>query len=1033
VTRRVSVLVDADITPFSRSLATAAAQTMAFSQQLRGIPNRIDVQVHVDRSGATSVGNLSAQMQSATGRTQMLVEAIGAIAPAAVPIGAAAVPVVSGLAAALGFAAVAGATAVTAFQGVGDALKYVREAELDPTKEHIEKAQQALKAIGEDAATFVFAMRDMADEFARVRDQAAKGLFPGLVDSLENMEDLLPRVETLFFAVGEALGDIADESTESLASDRWDGLVQFLTAEMRPALESLAHTAGDMAHGMAELWMAFDPLNDDFLGGLERMADTFDRWAGSLSGSQDFIEFIDYARESGPVVADAFVAIAVAMLDIAQAAAPIGGPVLKAVEALAKAISAIADSGIGTPLAALLVGMAAFNRTMAVTRTLGATAFGGMVASSAQASLGVRTLIADLALLRATTIAAMRAAPPAGFIGPLTQVQTAAVQGRQAMERMRTTMIGLGKMGAVFGGLALATSDMADGFALANTASLGLIGTMAGPYGAAAGTLVGLTLDVSKANDDLEASLKRVRAAMEGDDFQERRDSLAAMRTEVEETQGALDEFSGDPFAFISVGASLARSGVDEVSAAIDWLTGKSGEAEDSLVDLAAQTERTEYALTLVGRELGGVFDVDPSTGLASLEDLERIADRIAPAMADLGLTFDDLGNMDTEQLAEANRRIEAWLEHADSAPGKTDRFVEAIGLLGGEIEDTSTAADKLKDALDALFDPKLNVAEARDEWHAALQEIEDDLHSIENPAIKAKEALIDALQASLGDAKTEKARDRISDQIRAAQAELEVLREAGDIAGSRELFGQTEGARTNREAIRERVEAIKDLLVAEAEAGASPEKIARMFKNQAKALEDTAVEAGLSREEVRKYNRQLGLTPDLVKTTVEAVGLDDAKDGMEDYRRAADNLDGRTVTVTVNWSAKKNAGKGFAPEAWWADGGYTGDGGKYEPAGVVHRGEFVVDAEKTRAFRPWLEAIHALPGYANGGYVRAAAAAPIVTTSGVGIDYDRLAGAVLAARPLYGHVTMMPHDYNEFQRQMQADQQAAGLGGRPR
>jgi hypothetical protein len=32
-----------------------------------------------------------------------------------------------------------------------------------------------------------------------------------------------------------------------------------------------------------------------------------------------------------------------------------------------------------------------------------------------------------------------------------------------------------------------------------------------------------------------------------------------------------------------------------------------------------------------------------------------------------------------------------------------------------------------------------------------------------------------------------------------------------------------------------------------------------------------------------------------------------------------------------------------------FARGGYTGDGGKFEPAGIVHKGEYVVDAERTR------------------------------------------------------------------------------------
>lgn len=45
---------------------------------------------------------------------------------------------------------------------------------------------------------------------------------------------------------------------------------------------------------------------------------------------------------------------------------------------------------------------------------------------------------------------------------------------------------------------------------------------------------------------------------------------------------------------------------------------------------------------------------------------------------------------------------------------------------------------------------------------------------------------------------------------------------------------------------------------------------------------------------------------------------------------------------------------------ASFATGGYTGDGAKYQPAGIVHKGEFVITKEKTQKFRPILEAIHA-------------------------------------------------------------------------
>ena len=51
-----------------------------------------------------------------------------------------------------------------------------------------------------------------------------------------------------------------------------------------------------------------------------------------------------------------------------------------------------------------------------------------------------------------------------------------------------------------------------------------------------------------------------------------------------------------------------------------------------------------------------------------------------------------------------------------------------------------------------------------------------------------------------------------------------------------------------------------------------------------------------------------------------------------------------------------------------FAKGGYTGSGGKYEPAGIVHKGEYVMDADTVRKLG--VDRLDALRGYANGGLV---------------------------------------------------------------
>jgi hypothetical protein len=66
-----------------------------------------------------------------------------------------------------------------------------------------------------------------------------------------------------------------------------------------------------------------------------------------------------------------------------------------------------------------------------------------------------------------------------------------------------------------------------------------------------------------------------------------------------------------------------------------------------------------------------------------------------------------------------------------------------------------------------------------------------------------------------------------------------------------------------------------------------------------------------------------------------------------------------------------------------FAEGGYTGNGGKYEPAGVVHKGEYVMSKSATSAIGVGnLAALHshAVRGYANGGLVTAMGAASAST-----------------------------------------------------
>lgn len=137
--------------------------------------------------------------------------------------------------------------------------------------------------------------------------------------------------------------------------------------------------------------------------------------------------------------------------------------------------------------------------------------------------------------------------------------------------------------------------------------------------------------------------------------------------------------------------------------------------------------------------------------------------------------------------------------------------------------------------------------------------------------------------------------------------------------------------------------------------------------------------------------------------------------------------------TIEIRALRTDGSGVSFQHGGGFASGGYTGNRPAHEPVGVVHGKEFVFDAVSTA--RAGVENLYALQrklrGYASGGFVQPASSPVQHTVASTGIDYGRLAQAMANVRPLYGDVSLQPHNYSEFTRQLTHDHQQSSLGGR--
>ncbi|WP_165360337.1 phage tail tape measure protein [Achromobacter veterisilvae] len=78
----------------------------------------------------------------------------------------------------------------------------------------------------------------------------------------------------------------------------------------------------------------------------------------------------------------------------------------------------------------------------------------------------------------------------------------------------------------------------------------------------------------------------------------------------------------------------------------------------------------------------------------------------------------------------------------------------------------------------------------------------------------------------------------------------------------------------------------------------------------------------------------------------------------------------GSTISASCSYVSAGPAMGSWEGLSHFAAGGYTGAGGKYDPAGIVHAGEYVIPADATK--RLGVGFLDRLKGYADGGYVGA-------------------------------------------------------------
>jgi hypothetical protein len=207
---------------------------------------------------------------------------------------------------------------------------------------------------------------------------------------------------------------------------------------------------------------------------------------------------------------------------------------------------------------------------------------------------------------------------------------------------------------------------------LSNTASMALLGTIGGPWGAAIGAGVGLAMDFAAANNGLEDAIKAADAALESMDAQSLTTALSSINSELDkfgdwEQVDGLGDFLGDTF---SVERSVAM--YDELGDKLGLWQSAASKAKDRQGELEEATKRANLALIEHDRQLAFV---------AAAEKRRDETQKLAQDFFNLGEAFENPALGLDRLMSRIQKQTQATLDWTTNAQKALDLGLDPTAL----------------------------------------------------------------------------------------------------------------------------------------------------------------------------------------------------------------------------------------------------------------------------------------------------------------------------------------------------------------
>jgi TP901 family phage tail tape measure protein len=448
---------------------------------------------------------------------------------------------------------------------------------------------------------------------------------------------------------------------------------------------------------------------------------------------------------------------------------------------------------------------------------------------------------------------------------------------------------------------------------------------------------------------------------------------------------------------------AMAAGGVALLASDFDKIVHAGGDAKD-------QIDEVNRSL----RDMGNAERIDATTA-----SIRQLRDGMAAAQETLGsgggdqglfasfLGFEAVAAGQAATMSDAKASVDAYKDaiaelevKQQLASDTADMLTGSMGMSRDEIMQLADAAGiDLSQGYDAVYGKLLLFRDAQDLANGSTQAASstmsvfaDNMDRVKQAADDAKNAT-DQFQLSL-DMLTGK-QISLNEVESAYYAALDSAKGALDglsgsvLNGAGALDLSTEAGRKTNDILTNLAQTSNQYIATLIQQGATATDVQAKDAELRQSFYDTALQMTGSKDAANRLTDSIFGIPS-ERTTQITADVQAAQNAIAATQSQIDNLHGKTVRIELTATGQvaailgdPNARGGVGIPVGYAEGGYTGPGGKYTPAGVVHAGEVVWSQEDVAAWGgpKRVDAMRQQRGYADGGIVIDIDDRPLATT----------------------------------------------------